>query len=116
VCDGDPFFSGLFFQFVIQIKTYFGEFGGGDGCAEGFAIEELVLEFDGDVGHDHAYSGEVKLFVAVMFQELDPDLVDDREDGVVTDMAAVVEVGDADRDSGGKVEVVWEKEFSSWHK
>jgi hypothetical protein len=113
VCDRDPFPAGLFFQLVIQIEAHLGEFGGSHGCPECFAIEQFVSEFDGDVGHDEAYSGEVEFAVAVMAEELHPDLMNKGKDGVVTDVAAVVEVRYTDRDLRDEGETGWQGEFGS---
>ena len=46
--------------------------------------------------------GHIQLFIAVVTEELYPDLVDEGEHRIVAYMAAVVEVGDADGDLRGE--------------
>ena len=110
-----PFFTSEFFQFIIKIEADAGKFRRGDGGAEGVAIEEFASELDGDVGHDEAYARQIQFLVAMVAEELDPYLMDEGKDGVVADMTAVIEIGDAHRKVGGEREVFGEGKFGSWH-
>jgi hypothetical protein len=100
--DGHHLFPGFFLQSVIQFESHAGEFGGGYGSPEGIAIEKLALEFYGDISHDESYAGEIQFSIAVMPEELDTNFMNQRKDGVIADVAAVVEIGDADGDFHGE--------------
>src|ERR1700733_10802710 len=51
----------------------------------------------------------------MMPQELHPYLVEDRKDGIISYMAAIIEVGNADGDIRREGEVIGQYEFCLWH-
>ena len=90
---GHPFVVHLFFQLIIQIEAHAVEFAGGDGCPQEIPIKQFVLEFDGDIGHDQPDAGQVQFPVVMAAKELLSGLMEDGKDGIVANVAAVVEIG-----------------------
>ena len=88
--NGHPFVADLFFQFIIQIEAHAVEFGGSDGCPQEIPIEQFVLEFDGDIGHDQPDAGQVQFPIVMAAKELLSGLMEEGKDGIVANVAAVI--------------------------
>lgn len=104
-----------FFNFVIQFEAHAGEAGGGYADAQAVAIEDLLSEFDGGIGHDHAHATEIDFGIAERLQVLHPCLMHEGEYAVVAQVPAVVQVGNANGDDGGETEMVGQLNFDAGH-
>lgn len=79
------------------------------------SIESFGLEDDGSVGHDNADTGNIELAPAMGAKETNPGIVNEGKDGIVAEMSAVVDIGDAEGDFRRKVEPLGKIKLDSRH-
>ena len=114
--DAGDFFGGLLVQEeVVEIAAGFAPIPDGDLDFEYIAVKTLRFIDQNGIGDNDAGPLDVSLDIAILQQHRSAGLLSQREDRVVAEVAAIVDVPGPEGNVDGINEVVWQVEVNSRH-